>query len=83
MNKLKELRLKAKMTQKELAEELKVTPDYISMIERGDRTPGFRLSKKMADYFNTTVDEIFFAQDKNETFAGSLYQNLKRMFRGK
>ncbi|MEQ2129930.1 helix-turn-helix transcriptional regulator, partial [Caldanaerobacter subterraneus KAk] len=39
MNKLKELRIKYKLTQKELAKNLGVTPDYISQIERG-RIPG-------------------------------------------
>ena len=39
---------------------MNVAPDYISMIERGVRSPGFSLAKKIADFFGTTIDDIFF-----------------------
>lgn len=61
-------RKEAGMTQGQLAEKVGVTNDYISMIERGDRTPGFNLAKKIADELNTTVDVIFFADGSNKTF---------------
>lgn len=64
MNKLKELRIKYKLTQKELAKNLGVTPDYISQIERG-RIPGMETAIKIANFFNTTVDEIFFSKQSN------------------
>lgn len=59
-NKLQFLRKQKSLTQEELAKEVSVAPDYISMIERGVRSPGFALAKRIADYFETTVDEIFF-----------------------
>lgn len=69
MAKLKELREEKNMTQVELAEVFDISSDYISMMERGVRTPGFKLAKKIADYFESTVDEIFFNQQSNKTFA--------------
>ncbi|WP_053985271.1 helix-turn-helix transcriptional regulator [Niameybacter massiliensis] len=58
---LKQFRVESKLTQEQLAEKVGVHKDYISMIERGKRTPGFALSKKIAIILNRTVDEIFFA----------------------
>ncbi|ABY93706.1 helix-turn-helix transcriptional regulator [Thermoanaerobacter brockii subsp. lactiethylicus] len=66
MNKLKELRIKYKLTQKELAKNLGVTPDYISQIERG-RIPGMETAIKIANFFNTTVDEIFLANNRTKS----------------
>lgn len=67
-NRLREYRKKYSLTQEELARHMDVVPDYISMIERGARTPGFLLAKKIADYFDTTVDDIFFDDVSNKTF---------------
>ncbi|HHY79517.1 MAG TPA: helix-turn-helix transcriptional regulator [Thermoanaerobacter sp.] len=66
MNKLKELRMKYKLTQKELAKKLGVTPDYISQIERG-RIPGMETAIKIANFFDTTVDEIFLANNRTKS----------------
>ncbi|NNG67208.1 MULTISPECIES: helix-turn-helix transcriptional regulator [Thermoanaerobacteraceae] len=66
MNKLKELRIKYKLTQKELAKKLGVTPDYISQIERG-RIPGMETAIKIANFFDTTVDEIFLANNRTKS----------------
>ena len=59
-NKLKDFRKNRDLTQIELAKDLHISNDYLSSIERGVKTPGFKLSKKIADYFESTVDEIFF-----------------------
>lgn len=67
-NKLQDFRKRKSLTQEELAKELDVVPDYISMLERGARTPGFSLAKKIADFFETTVDEIFFDVESNKMF---------------
>lgn len=68
MNKLRELRVKNKLTQKELAEIIGVTPDYISQIERG-RIPGMETAIKIADLFGLTIDEIFFNKKPNSEFS--------------
>ncbi|EGD51580.1 helix-turn-helix domain protein [Thermoanaerobacter ethanolicus JW 200] len=66
MNKLKELRMKYKLTQKELAKNLGITPDYVSQIERG-RIPGMETAIKIANFFNTTIDEIFLANNRTKS----------------
>ncbi len=69
MNKLKEYRKKERMTQKELADLVSITKDYVSIIERGKQTPGFKLAKSLADIFNTTIDDLnFFGDSTNKTF---------------
>ncbi|MDA3731625.1 helix-turn-helix transcriptional regulator [Niameybacter massiliensis] len=60
--KLKFYRKESKLTQEELAEKVGVHKDYISMIERGKRTPGFSLSKKIADVLNESIENIFFKE---------------------
>ena len=67
-NKLQDFRKRKSLTQDELAKKLDVVPDYISMLERGARTPSFLLAKKIADFFDTTVDEIFFDVESNKMF---------------
>lgn len=59
-NNLQVLRKQNSLTQEEFAKKMNVAPDYISMIERGVRSPGFSLAKKIADFFGTTIDDIFF-----------------------
>lgn len=60
INKVKEYRERSGLTQIDMANKLGVTSNYLSMIERGIRNPGFNLSKKIADMLNTTVDILFF-----------------------
>jgi putative transcriptional regulator len=67
-NSLKQLRKTRNIKQVDLAESLGVTNDYLSLIERGARTPGFKLAKKIADYFDTTIDSVFFNNASNKTF---------------
>lgn len=59
-NNLKVFRERKGLTQKEAAELLNISVDYLSMLERGTRTPGFNLAKRIADMYDTTIDEIFF-----------------------
>ena len=59
VNKLKELRLEKEVSQNNMAIAIGVTPKYISFLENGERTPSLNVAKKIADYFNKTVDEIF------------------------
>lgn len=59
-NKIKKLRVDIGISQKEMAKKLNISVDYVSMIERGIRTPGFKLAKRIADLFGCTIDEVFF-----------------------
>lgn len=59
-NKLKTYRKNARLTQKQLGILVGVCPDYISMIERGIRDPGFKLARQISNIFSVEINEIFF-----------------------
>ena len=48
------------LSQPKLATELGICSDYVNMIENNKRRPGFALAKRIADFFETTVDNLFF-----------------------
>lgn len=66
MNRLKEFRKKHGLTAKQLAEKVGSSRSNISMIEIGLRKADIELAKRIADFFNTTIEEIFFADDSHE-----------------
>jgi putative transcriptional regulator len=69
MNNLKTLREQNNIKQYELANLLGISKDYLSMIERGKRTPGFKLAKTIADCFLVKVDDLnFFNDTKNDLY---------------
>lgn len=55
----KELRLKRKLTQEQLAEKSGFSKDYISMIERGKRNPSDKAKAIFADIFQVSIVQIF------------------------
>lgn len=62
MNKnLKELREKAKLTQKYVAEKTNVTETYISLLENGNRNPSDKMKKQLAELYKVKVTDIFLA----------------------
>ena len=63
-DRIKELRLKAKMNQTALGEILNVSQDTISKIEKGINNPTVVQISKMAEIFNVTTDYII---NGNET----------------
>ena len=54
-----ELRLKAGMTQAQLAEKAEVSNETISRIERGLRSPSFDVLEQLATALNVEVRELF------------------------
>ncbi|MCC7570014.1 helix-turn-helix transcriptional regulator [Candidatus Micrarchaeota archaeon] len=62
--KIKELRAKYNLTQQQLADEIGVRRETINFIERGDYNPSLKLAAKIAKKLNTTIDEIFFFEEK-------------------
>ncbi|MFB6182419.1 MAG: helix-turn-helix transcriptional regulator [Candidatus Magasanikbacteria bacterium] len=58
-NELKVFRAKENITQKELATEMDVSRQTINAIETGKYNPSLELALKMAEYFETSVEEIF------------------------
>lgn len=58
MNRIKELRNKKDMSQKELAEYLNVSQQSISFYENGDRDPDTEALKKLSSLFRCSIDYI-------------------------
>lgn len=54
----KELR-KAKGTQRQVAEELKITETHLRELESGRSIPGTKLLKRIEHYFEVSNDELF------------------------
>jgi putative transcriptional regulator len=53
------INLRGDKTRSEVASNLNITPQMLGAIERGDRTPSLHLAKKIANYYGTTIEEIF------------------------
>lgn len=66
MNRIKELRQKKKLTQKELAKELGLTQTVIGKYEHGDISPRPDKWQKMADFFGVSVDYLKGAWSKDQ-----------------
>lgn len=54
----KNLRLKEGLTQKELAEELKIPQSTIAKYERGQLEANFKNLINIADFFNVSIDYL-------------------------
>ncbi len=57
------LRKKNKITQKDLAKELNIPKSSYSKKERGECNFTIRQAKIIADYFNKTIEEVFFPNE--------------------
>ena len=58
-NQVYELRMKAEVTQEELAEAVGVTRQTIIAIEKGNYTPSVLLALKVAKFFKKSLEEAF------------------------
>lgn len=59
MNRLKEYREKKSLSREQLAFELGVSGRYIAFLEQGERTPSLGTAIKIADFFGTSIEDIF------------------------
>ena len=67
MEELKHLRLQSSLKQQEVADRLGITRSAYASYENGLREPKFELLKKMADYFNVSIDFLLgHSQDSSE-----------------
>lgn len=62
-NRVQEYRIKKKMTQQQLADAVNVTRQTIIAIEKENYTPSVELAIKIARYFRTATDKLFFITD--------------------
>ncbi|GHN18359.1 hypothetical protein ME796_09580 [Lactobacillus delbrueckii] len=58
-NRIKEFRNKRKLRQEDLAEKLSVTRQTIIAVENDKYNPSLELAMKMANFLETTVEELF------------------------
>lgn len=52
--------LRGSKTQEEVADDLKMSRSALGMYEQGRRVPRDEIKVKIAEYYGTTVDSIFF-----------------------
>ena len=57
-NRLKELRQKANITQKELAHSIHSSQQNIAFYEKGERKPKHEMVEKLANFFNVSIDYL-------------------------
>lgn len=82
MNRIKELRLKNKLSQAELGRRTKISNQSISAYENGYREPNSNNWQALADYFNVSIPyikgEIFYndLSDKEKKVFDRIYNNL-------
>lgn len=65
MNRLSELREKLNLSQREVAHDLGITPQAISLYETGKREPKLETWKKLADYFRVSVPNLMGLNEEN------------------
>ena len=63
----KELRIKSKLTQEQVAEKSGFSKDYISMIERGERNPSDKAKAIFANVFNVPIVQIFLSLQRTNS----------------
>ena len=56
------LRASQGLRQKDVASRVGITTSYYGMIEQGVRTPQLRIAYRLANFFNTSIEAIFFAK---------------------
>ena len=66
METLKELRENKKLTQEQAAKILDITKGYLSMMERGERTPSDKIKERMAKLYKCKIEYIFLACRKTK-----------------
>ena len=59
------IKLRGKRTVTEVAKDLGITRQMLSAIESDIRTPSLEVAKKIAMYYSSSIDEIFFGSKSN------------------
>lgn len=68
----KMIELRGQRSQKEIADQIGIPVSTYAMIESGHRFPRRELQAKLANFFNITVDELFFCS-KWSRFANDIH----------
>lgn len=62
-NRIKELRARSNLTQKDLSEKVGVTRQTIIALEKGTYVPSLLLAMNVAEVFQEPIEKIFFKGD--------------------
>lgn len=60
-----------------VAKDIGITRQMLSAIEGGSRTPSLELARKIAKYYESTIEEIFFDSECNEMLLISILKRRK------
>lgn len=78
-DKLKQLRLQAGLTQKQLAEQIGVTKSVVSFYELRERTPSPEILVKLAAVFHTSADYLLGMEKGDSLDVSGLDEEDKRV----
>ncbi|GAB2022879.1 helix-turn-helix transcriptional regulator [Pseudolactococcus yaeyamensis] len=73
---MKTLRLQAKLTQKEIAEKLGISTAFYGQWETGKRNPASKNLQKIADFYNVSTDYLLGNTDEKN--ASTFEQDLEK-----
>lgn len=59
-NNIKELRKQKQISQTDMAKQLGIRQNRLSLYENGYREPDLNMARQIANYFNMTIEEVFF-----------------------
>lgn len=65
---LKQLRITKKLTQKQVADKVGVTSEYISQLERGIKNPSDNIKKRLMKLYGVDIKKIFLAINQTQSF---------------
>lgn len=62
VNKVKKYREGKKISLEMLSHNIGLSERHLRFIESGERNPSLQTAKKIADYLNSTIEELFFGE---------------------
>ena len=77
MNRLKEVREKKELWQKDIADYLKITQQQYSLYETEKRIIPLPIIKKLANYYNTSIDYLAGLTDEEKPYPRKETKNEK------
>lgn len=78
-SRIKELRIKNSLTQRDLAKAINTTATSISAYETGLKTPSISIVKKIAEYFNVSLDWLCGVSDNQSNNGITTYADIIKL----
>lgn len=78
-NAIKELRVKRKISQQELAKRLKISQGFLSLIEKNNREPGFNLISEIAKELKVPEQLVFLLACEKKATSKRFLKPLKNI----